>query len=213
MTQSETLLADEYGSYEYSFLAPMTTPGTYTVAAHVIIEGPGPGFVGEELASASLTIIENALLIEISDQIASIVIPELGIIKTNLAALDAKLVNIEGTIATMNSTIGLLQTDIENIQLEVIAINESIATIQTNLGTLEGTITSIEDDTATIETDVGTIQADISNVQADMSNIKNEQSSQNLLLYGTLALAAVSAIAAIILLVMHANVMRKTAKR
>jgi len=188
MVKSEVLFTDEYGSYEYSFIVPVAKPGVYTVAAYQVVGG---GFTtGEKLASASLTIVEDALLSDIKD---------------DLTAIEARLVSIEGNVATINSTIGLIETDIANIQLNVTAINGNVATIQTALGTIQGRITSIEGSTATIETDVGTVKTDI-------SHIKGSQETLTIPFYVTLVMALIAAVGAIALLVMHIQAMRRTAK-
>ena len=189
MIESEVLFTDEYGSYEYCFIVPVAKPGVYTVAAYQIIEGLG-FTIGEKLASASLTIVEDALLTDIKD---------------DLTAIEARLVSIEGNIATINSTIGLIETDIANIQLNVTAINGNIATIQTTLGTIQGRITSIEGSAATIETDVGTVKTDI-------SHIKGSQETLTIPFYVTLVMALIAGIGAIALLVMHLQAMRRTVK-
>jgi len=201
MTGSKALFADEYGTYEYSFIVPVAKPGVYQVIAYSM---DGFGFSkGEELASAPITIVADALLLEIKDKIATIIIPDLGIIKENLTAIDAKLVSIEGTTATINSTIGLIQADIESIQLSITAIDGNIATIQTILGTIEGKITSIEGNTATIETDIGTVITEI-------SNVKGNQETFTIPLYASLALALIAAAGVIFLTIIHVIAMRKT---
>jgi len=201
MTGSKALFADEYGTYEYSFIVPVAKPGVYQVIAYSM-DGFGFG-KGEELASAPITIVADALLLEIKDKIATIIIPDLGIIKENLTAIDAKLVSIEGTTATINSTIGLIQADIESIQLSITAIDGNIATIQTILGTIEGKITSIEGNTATIETDIGTVITEI-------SNVKGNQETFTIPLYASLALALIAAAGVIFLTIIHVIAMRKT---
>ena len=89
------------------------------------------------LLSPTLT-AEDALIIDIKDEIATIIIPNLDVIKANLTAINAELVGLNGTIATINSTLGLLQTDIDTINLKVTAIVDDIATVQTTLDTIEG---------------------------------------------------------------------------
>ncbi len=202
MTGSEALFADEYGEYEYSFIVPVTTPGAYRVVAYSLA---GFGFeIDEELASASLTIVDDAILVEIEDKIATIIIPDLGTIKQNLTAIDAELVSIEGNIATINSTMGVIQADLADIQLNITEINGNMVTVETTLGTIDGKITSIEGETATIETEVGTIKTDI-------SSVKRTQEAFNIPLYTGLGLALIAAVGAIFLTIIHVQAMRKTA--
>jgi len=139
--------------------------------------------------------ITNAVLtIEtINNDIAEILIPNLGMVKANLTAINTTLININGTVAwiqtslgpaitdiqTINATlmhingtvadikttIGIIQVNIDDIQLKVTAINGTTATIQTSLGVMNGTITSTKGDVATIVTPIGQIQTDISSLK------------------------------------------------
>jgi len=203
MIENQAIFADEYGSYEYSFVVPVAAPGTYRVSVYSV--GEGGLMMGEELASTTLTIVEDALLTEIQDDIATIIIPNLGTIKASLAEINATLVSIEGDIVTINTTIGMIKADVNDIQLKVTNINGDVATVETTLGTIQGRITSIEDGTATIQTDIGTVKADI-------SDFTDTQGTFTIPLYTTVALALITAIGAIILLIMHAQAMRKPPK-
>ncbi len=198
MVVSEAIYADEYGVYEYPFIVPVENPGIYKVVAYSASTGLGLQ-KGEEIASAPLTITENALLLELKDKIATIIIPDLGIIRENLTSIDAKLVELEGTTATISSTLGLIQADISDIQLNVTAINGNIATIETTLGTIEGEITSIEGNTATIETDLGTVITQISDVEGTFT----------IPLYVGLVLAVIAAAGTVYLVIIHVQAMRK----
>jgi len=146
------------------------------------------------LLSPTLT-VEDALIIDIKDEIATIIIPNLDLIKANLTAINAELVGLNGTIVTINSTLGLLQTDIDTINLKVTAIVDDIATIQTTLNTIEGKITSIEGGTATIETDIGSVKADV-------STIKGTQETFVIPQYATVALALIAAIGAVLIIIL-----------
>ncbi|MCW4055440.1 MAG: IPT/TIG domain-containing protein [Candidatus Bathyarchaeota archaeon] len=201
MMGNPALFADEYGAYEYSFVVSILKPGDYVVSAYTV----GRGFeltLGEALASASLTITEDALLLEISDDIATILIPELGTIKTKLEAINATLISIDGDMVTMNSTLGFIETDLYTIKLKVLSIDGDVATIETTLGTIQGQLESIDGNTATIKTDVGTVKADV-------SQVTDSQEGFTIPLYTVLAMALVSAACGIILLIMHAYAMRK----
>ena len=204
MMGNPALFADEYGSYEYSFVVSILKPGDYVVSAHTVGRG-SELTLGEALASASLTITENALLLEISDDIATIVIPELGTIKTSLEAINATLISIDGDIVTMNSSLGLIETDLYTIKLRVLSIAGDVATIETTLGTIQGKVESIDGNTATIETDVGTVKADV-------SQVTDSQERFTIPLYTVLAMALVSAACGVILLIMHAFAMRRASK-
>jgi len=198
MVVSEAIYADEYGVYEYPFIVPVENPGIYKVVAYSASTGLGLQ-KGEEIASAPLTITENALLLEIKDKIATIIIPDLGIIRENLTSIDAKLVELEGTTATISSTLGLIQADISDIQLNVTTINGNIVTIETLLGTIEGEITSIKGTTATIETDLGTVITQISDVEGTFT----------IPLCVGLVLAVIAAAGTVYLVIIHLQAMRK----
>jgi hypothetical protein len=204
MMGNPALFADEYGSYEYSFVVSILKPGDYVVSAHTVGRG-SELTLGEALASASLTITENALLLEISDDIATIVIPELGTIKTSLEAINATLISIDGDIVTMNSSLGLIETDLYTIKLRVLSIAGDVATIETTLGTIQGKVESIDGNTATIATDVGIVKADV-------SQVTDAQEKFTTPLYTVLAMALVSAACGVILLIMHAFAMRRASK-
>jgi len=147
------------------------------------------------LISPTLT-SQNAQIEEIKNDIATIIIPDIGLIKTNLTAINAKLIDINGSIAVINSTLGLIQTrldlihtklvsinetvvkissdigeiwtDIDDIQLKVTAINGTTASVQTTLGPIQGNITSINGNISTIQTHIGTIKTDISAFQQQL---------------------------------------------
>ncbi|UCG36900.1 MAG: IPT/TIG domain-containing protein [Candidatus Bathyarchaeota archaeon] len=215
LTFSEALQADEYGSYEYSFVVPVTEPGVYTITAYLPAESAYTP--SEELASTSLTVIDNPLITEIKDKIATIIIPDLGEIKTSLDTINAELVSIDGEIVTVNTTLGLIETDLETIQFNITEIHGNTVTIETELGTLEGEITSIEGDLATIQTDLGTVKATMSNmqddvtgVQTDVADVRESQVSLSTSTLATLVFALIGAVAAIVLLVMHIRVMMKS---
>ena len=204
MMGNSALFADEYGSYEYSFVVSILKPGDYVVSAYTMGRG-SELTLGEALASASLTITEDALLLEISDDIATIVIPQLGSIKTSLEAINATLTRIDGDMVTINSTLGFIETDLYTIKLRVLSIDGDVATFETTLGTIQGKVESIDGNTATIETDVGTVKADI-------SQVTDSQERFTIPLYTVLAMALVSAACGVILLIMHAFAMRKAQK-
>jgi hypothetical protein len=216
---------DEYGSFDFSFIFPITKPGIYNVTANRAIEMTPEGFMKIETETwISLTVVDlvMAKLIEMQEDIAviqtevgqievklhninatllliqgdiALIQTDIGTIQANLTDINATLISIEGNVATINSAIGLIQTDITNIKLNVTAIKGNIATIQTTLGTIDGKITSIEGNTATIETDIGTVKADI-------SNLKGAQEAFTPLLYGDIILALISAVGVIVLIIL-----------
>ncbi len=180
MTGNRKLLADEYGSYEYSFVVPVEKPGVYTVVAYSLAEGGGLA-LGEALASASLTIVEDELLVNIKDEIDTIVIPDLGTIKANLTNIDAKIVSLNGTVATIETNLGEIEADLKDFNAKLVSIDGNVATIETDIGTIEtdvnninAKLVSIDGNVATIETDIGTIETDIGAIESDVSDVKGE---------------------------------------
>jgi len=111
MTESQRSFADEYGSYEYSFTVPVTKPGVYMVTAYSVSGDGGPPTPVEELASASLTIVDDPTLEDIEGEIATII--------GNLTDINARLVSIDGSIATIETDIGTIEVDISGIQEDV----------------------------------------------------------------------------------------------
>ena len=166
----------------------LTIEATYTTT---IVEAKGVSSKSF-LLSPTLT-AEGTLIIDIKDEIATIIIPGLDVIKANITAINAELVGLNGTTATINSTLGSLQTSINTIDLKVTAIVNDLATIQTTLGTIEGKITSIEGNVATIETDIGIVKADISAVKGTQETFVIPQ-------YAAVALAFIAAIGAIFII-------------
>jgi len=252
MWMSQDLMADEYGSFEYSFIVPVTEPGVYTVGAYAMLGGPFSE--PKKLASASLTIADNtpidveanvgsihfrgeiaefyvktvfdgrlvnatvdkamlyyssgtssldltvtivqaatglyripysvpndapqgtytllvetsyttnlvesfgaasgsfllsptltsqnAQLIDVQNKVGTIVIPDLGVIKANLTAINARLVSVEGREATIQSDIGTLKTNTDTINAEVTSIDGNVATISSDLGTVKTQVTT-----------------------------------------------------------------------
>ena len=123
MTESPKLFVDEYGSYEYSFIVPVTKPGVYKVTAYSI---SGDGLrIGEELASDSLTVVEDPTLTDIN----------------------ARLVSINGSIATIETDLGTIEVDLSDVNARLVSIDDGVATIETDLGTLKVDVSDIQAET------------------------------------------------------------------
>jgi len=124
MTESQALFVDEYGSYEYFFIVPVAKPGVYTVTAYRV-SGDGGLVIGEELASASLTVVENPALEDIEG--------ELTTITGNLTDINARVVSIDGNVATIETDIGTIQADVSDIQAEVVPTGYELSLLATIL--------------------------------------------------------------------------------
>ncbi|HKZ94431.1 MAG TPA: hypothetical protein VJ249_07620 [Candidatus Bathyarchaeia archaeon] len=142
------------------FRIPYSIPGnasqgTYTlvVEAHYYADGVEAygAASGSFLISPTLT-SANAQLIDVNDQIGTIVIPDLGVIKVNLTSINARLVSVQGTEATIQSDIGTLKTTADAINAEVTSIDGDVATISSDLGTVKShvTTTGFQLETATL---------------------------------------------------------------
>jgi len=156
---------------------PYSIPGDATGGTYVVLVEASYGTDSiEAYGSSSASFLlsptftaENAQLISIEDDIGTIIIPDLGTIKANLIAINAKLSALNNSMATVQTDIGTIKTDTATIQLRVTAINGTVATIQTILGTIQGTVTLIEGNTATISTDLGTVKANVENVASEVT--------------------------------------------
>lgn len=95
---------------------------------------------GNFLLSPTLT-TQNAQLINIENMVATILIPDVGVIKANLTAINAKLVSLEGNVAIIQSDIGTLKTDAETINARVASIEGNTITISSDLGTIKSEVT------------------------------------------------------------------------
>jgi hypothetical protein len=118
------------------------------------------------LISPTLT-YTNAYVVEIKENMATVVIPDLGAIKLNLTAMNATL---------------------DNIFLKVTAINGTTATIQTTLGIMNGTITSIKDNMATI------VVPGLGQIETDVSSLKGTQETWTIPQYVTMIMALIAAV-------------------
>jgi thermitase len=157
------------GLYKIVYNILGNTTGTYTlvITANYItdtVQAYGTSFKCFLLSSA-LTYM-NAHVTEIKDKIATVVIPDLGMIRLNLTAMNVTL---------------------QGIFLKVISINGTTATIQTTLGVMNGTITRIDNNTATIVTPIG-------NIEADISSLKGAQETWIIPQYAIIIIALIAAV-------------------
>jgi len=169
------------GLYRVHFnIDPNAPSGTYTLlleANYLNLKGTA---LKSFLISNKLT-GWDALLRDIKDEIATIVIPSLREIKANLTEIKATLVRIEEGMGVINSTLGEIKTYLTAINAtltDIIVTKEGnlLAQITYHLGT-QGTITAeledinakvveIDGSLSTIQTDVGSIKTKTSDIQA-----------------------------------------------
>jgi hypothetical protein len=136
------------GFYKIVYTIPADADfGTYALVVDAeyisdTVQASGTSFKSFTISGTLTTM--NAYITEIRSGIATIIIPDLGLIKLNLTAINATL---------------------DKIFVKVVAINGTVATIQTTLGTMNGTITEIKNGIATIVVPgLGQIQTDVSSL-------------------------------------------------
>jgi hypothetical protein len=143
---TSTLEAIATGLFRIPYSIPSNaSQGTYTLVAEAhyyadAIEAYGTGSCSF-LISSTLT-SANAQLIDINQQIGTVVIPDLGTIKVNLTAINARLVSIQETEATIQTDIGTLKTTIDAINAKVTSIDGDVATVSSDLGTVKTHVTT-----------------------------------------------------------------------
>jgi thermitase len=163
------------GLYKFSYTIPGNAEtGTYTL---VVAAGYASGNVDSHGTSFACFLISptltytNAYIVEIRENITTVIVPEMGAIRLNLTA--------------MNITLG-------DIFVKVLEINGTTAKIQTTIGVVNGTITgSVSGDIATI------IVPGLGQIQADISGLKETQGVWSVSQYATLAFALVGAVGAL----------------
>lgn len=121
------------GLYRISYTIPTgADTGTYTLSVKASYRTGMTTATGHATASflVSPTLTsQNSYITEVKNNIATVVIPDLGTIKADLNEIDAKVVEIDGNVATIQTDIGTVKTDVSNI---------------------DGIVTALEDDTETI---------------------------------------------------------------
>ncbi|MEM4703826.1 MAG: hypothetical protein QXJ02_01995 [Candidatus Bathyarchaeia archaeon] len=188
------------GVYRIPYAIPVVaSAGTYTLVVEASYSGSSAECFGASsasfLVSETLT-SQNAQIASIENCIATVIIPDLGVIKANLTAINARLDSINGTLTNIQTSIGTISTNIANIQLHVTSIEGSVATIQTMLGAIQGNVTAINGTVATIQTDLGTVQTDIGSLASEITPSGFEISA------ATLALALIAAVGAALTLLL-----------
>ena len=163
------------GLYEIGYtIAGNAETGTYTLVANSSFSTSTVQAHGSSFACFSLSptlVGMNAMVESIRNEIATVVVRDLGAIQVNLTTIGATL---------------------DDLFLQVTAINGTTATIQTTLGLMNGTITSIEGNMATI-----VIQG-LGEIKVDVSSIQRSQEASPILQIITLVLALIAAIGEIL---------------
>jgi hypothetical protein len=192
------------GLYRIPFTVPSSAQsGSYVLMVHANYLQTSGSAIKSFLVSSTLSgwnsAISNiqATVVNISGQVATVVVPSIGQMRVDLQAVNATLTSIDGDVATIGTNLGNLTTDVMNLNVTLVSIDGNVATLQTNLGTLQGTVQSIQGDTVTIKTDVGTLQTDINNLKTDVSDVQGSAQTSMTLIYVTLSLALIAMVAAV----------------
>ncbi len=108
------------GLYKITYAIPFdAVVGTYTLSLEAryrtgMITATGHA-TASFLISPTLT-SQNSHIVDIVDNVATVVIPNLDTIKVDLTEIDAKVTSLEGDTATIETDIGTMQTSVDNIE-------------------------------------------------------------------------------------------------
>ncbi len=187
-----TLLADlsdkvkhiATGLYQIPYTIPAyASSGTYAL----IVKARYDTLQGNALKTFLISQWIEGILKDIEGEIATVIVPNLGEIKANLTAIDAKLVGIDGTTANIETSIGQIQADITDIDAKLDSIDGNIATINSTLGKIEvdtadikATLISIDGYATTINTTVGLIHTKVDAIHLKVVNIDWETKIANI---------------------------------
>ncbi len=133
------------GLYKIPYAAPMDAPtGTYVLTVDVRARGRGTyacarGTGAKSFLLSSTLTSMNALITEVSHDIATVVIPELGTIKANLTEIHATIVAIDGKIATVQTDIGTMKADLSTVNTKVTNFEDDIDTVKDRIDELDET--------------------------------------------------------------------------
>jgi hypothetical protein len=121
------------GLYRINYTIPTgAVTGTYTLSVKASYRTGMTTATGHATASfiVSPTLTsQNSYITEVKNNIATVIIPDLGTIKADLNEIDAKVVEIDGNVATIQTDIGTMKTDVSNIDGIVMGIEDDTATI------------------------------------------------------------------------------------
>jgi len=121
------------GLYRITYTIPAdAVTGTYTLSLEARFRTGMTTATGHATASFIISptlTSQNSYIVDIKDNIATIVIPNLDTIKANLTEIHATIVGIDGKIVTIQTDIGTIETDIDTVQTSLDNIEESVGEI------------------------------------------------------------------------------------
>lgn len=120
-------------------------------------------------------------VLDIQNNIATVVIPDLGTVKTRLSNINGKLDSIQGNIALIQTDIGTLQASVDVINATLVSIQDGIATIQSDVGTLQtnadsinATLVGLDGRVATVQSTLGTLETSVDAINARLISIDGD---------------------------------------
>lgn len=127
------LAAITVGLYRISYTIPIgAITGTYTLSVKASYRTGITTATGHAAASFILSptlTSQDSYITEVKDQIATVIIPDLGTMKADLNEINATVIDIDGNIATIQTDIGTMKTDVSNIDEIVTDLKDDTATI------------------------------------------------------------------------------------
>jgi len=134
------------GLYRITYTIPAdAATGTYTLSLEARFRTGMTTATGHATASFIISptlTSQNSYIVEIKDNIATIVIPNLDTIKANLTEIHATIVDIDGKIVTIQTDIGTIETDVGTLQASLDDIEETVGEIDESVGGIDETSTS-----------------------------------------------------------------------
>jgi methyl-accepting chemotaxis protein len=148
------------GLYRISYsISPTASEGTWLLVAKVTYLELSGTAMKSFLISSTLT-SWGAELTGISNGVATIQ-TDVGIIRINLADLNATVVSVQNGIVTLSTDVGTIRTSLSAINATVIDVQDGIATLSTDLGEIQVSVDQLSTDTTEVKNrlpvDTGTI--------------------------------------------------------
>ena len=133
----------ETGFYRIPYTIPRTAEaGTYTLLVKAEYNGISNMEIKSFYISDSLASM-NATISSIQQDLANVVIPNLGIIKLNLTEVNATVTSIKENTVTINTSIGDLKSDIQGLNGSISGLNSTVKNTEDKVNEVKGTSNTI----------------------------------------------------------------------
>jgi hypothetical protein len=133
------------GLYRITYTIPAdAVAGTYTLSLEARFRTGMTTATGHATASFIISptlTSQNSYIVDIKDDIATIVIPNLDTIKANLDTIKVNLTEIHATIVGIDGKIVTIQTDIGTIEADIGTVQTSLDDIDESVGEIDETTT------------------------------------------------------------------------